>query len=96
MKENQFTEQLYENKSSQEKARQEMASLHEQINHLEHMKKLELSEMRVEYENIIHSLGREGRKEQEVSAMNYEMEIKKVKNQLNLKRIEAEQMASQV
>lgn len=60
------------------------------------MKKLELSQQKIEYEKIIEDIKRECDKLQEISSAQYENQIKRVKKELLIKQVEVEKLGNDI
>lgn len=60
------------------------------------MKKLELSEQKIEFEKIIDEIKRNAKKQEEITSIQYENQLKKVKKQLAAKQIESEKLSNEL
>ena len=58
------------------------------------MKKLELSEQKIEFQKMIEEIKKDCNKEKEVSSIQYEAELKKVRKELAAKQIESDKLSN--
>ena len=57
--------------------------------HINHLRKIELSEQKIVYENIIDNIARENNKEKEIITIENNLAIKKLEQQIAYKAIES-------
>jgi hypothetical protein len=70
--------------------------LNNQLIHVNHIKKMELSEQKLHYENVIEGIEREFKKEKDVLILQNDMEIKKISNMLAAKQMEADRLGQEI
>ena len=60
------------------------------------MKKIELSDQKLQYEKMIEDIKRENEKNQQINATQYENELKRIKKQLVVKQFEVEKLGNDI
>lgn len=78
MKNNEMDELVMEFRGQADQLKNEIVALNNQIVHITHLKKIEVSDTKMHYENLIDQMGREFDKERQLMALQNEMEIKKL------------------
>ena len=78
IKSNQLEETRLEHDSTLEKLKNQIIDLNNELVHLSHIKKIEISELRVMFENMIDKLNRQNDKSKELIIIEYDLLLKKV------------------
>lgn len=78
LKDNQLDQLTYQYKSSIDKLKNEIITLNNQILHINHLRKIELSEQKIMYENMINNITKENAKEKQLMQVEHDIVIKKL------------------
>ena len=88
--------QRQEHKNISDKLLGQIRSLEQDLEHCQHVKRLELSEQKISYENLIDKVKRELQKEQEIATFQYESELKRLKNEVHVRETEIEKLGDEI
>lgn len=95
LKTHEINEMNQEFKHYADRLKGEIQTLNNEIVHLTHMRKIELSEQKLMYENAIDSLTREHLKQKELLTIENDLQLKRLEKVLNDKCIEATKIGEQ-